>query len=220
MPIHAQATGSRVSPHLASGRPRGRDPARTRGRTRRREDRREAGATRRGRAPVSLKRAGPEQRFRVYSEEEFLAGFEPEHPGDPASQTTDARRARRLAATAMLVGAVGTAGGTILLDVLSPAGKGTRVAGGGRRAVVGHHPRERSHVSRRPLVASTAPVRHRRPVRDRPGRGTSNSPARRANTRRTAVQPPVTRYAAAPQRAVVSAGGATHPRYAEFGFER
>jgi hypothetical protein len=89
---------------------------------------------------VMLRRRAPREVYRVYDEDEFLDGagdeefFEPVEPvkpvkpvepvklGEPAASAgTGERRLRRLAGAAMLVGAVGTVGGAIAINISRPA---------------------------------------------------------------------------------------------------
>jgi hypothetical protein len=86
---------------------------------------------------MTLLRRAPREVYRVYDEDEFLAAAGHEQAWEAPAATAGAGRARRLASTAMLFGAVGAVGGLIAVNCLAPPkGTGRRV-GGGLRAAAG-----------------------------------------------------------------------------------
>src|SRR5580704_6574500 len=76
-----------------------------------------------------LLRRAPREVYRVYSEDEFFDGATNEELFEPVAPAgTGERRLRRLAGAAMLVGAVGTVGGVIAINISRPARNAARRA--------------------------------------------------------------------------------------------
>lgn len=108
---------------------------------------------------MMLLRARSRDTYRIYSEEEFLSGagseqpFEPVGPEEPLgliALASSRRRLRRLAGVAMLAGAVGTAGGVVAVDPLSPHRAVARKARGSS------HPTTRPNADARPYLMRKA----------------------------------------------------------------
>lgn len=235
MPIHAQATGSRVYPRLASGRPRVESPVQRLGGSRPRGNSSRRGGPRRAGSLLGLMRRRPEELFQVYTEDEFLNGVGPDDRGGPMHASPEAWRTRRLAGVAMLVGALGTVVGVILVNVQWPAGQGSRAAGARPRYLAHRDPPVHASIAARARSASarvsSAAVQARATVtaRARSAAASRRGPARRAALRSVAGRTDgrgdargaaVARYVASQDAAVASVTAASHPPRAEFGFER
>jgi hypothetical protein len=85
-----------------------------------------------------LPRRAPREVYRVYTEDEYLAGVDERLP-DIAGLPADAQnRLRRIAGAALLMGACGAVGGVLALGGFAPATGPTRRMRLGGRAVRGH----------------------------------------------------------------------------------
>ena len=112
-------------------------------------------------------RRGRREVYRVYEEEEYLAGADDEMGFGARASVASEGRARRVAGAAMLFGAVGAVGGLIVVSALSPSRGSRSRVGGALRVASGSAAAGGSlasgHVSRSQIWGALA-------VRYRPGR--------------------------------------------------
>jgi hypothetical protein len=169
-------------------------------------------------------RRRPRTVYRVYGEEEYLAGagaFTAWEDAPPAEEPTPGRRLQRLAGAAALTGAVGTVGGVVGLAGLRAHAVdrreiAQRVVPPVRAAPTRGHASTPAHMARRRTIH---PIR---PQRVNARRGTavalSHRPTPRAETaaRTIAVSAP---QASAAQHAPAAAHAGPRAQ-SEFGFER
>jgi hypothetical protein len=225
MPIRAQATGGRVFPAPASGRPRVRPH---RGGRRDNERRRACGRhgipCRRSPAlmPLSRRREAP---YRVYGEDEFL-NDDAGSIGAPVSiaPAHEQQRARRFAGLALLAGALGAVGGVLVAHGMSStkdAGRKTRgrshgpawsqFAGGTSTAEV-----------RLPSPSSPKPTRRRPRARRAPKlrRSPHDRPAPHAALAQVDSGDREARVRTSTRPSAVLSSRRSSVRHAEFGFER
>jgi hypothetical protein len=183
---------------------------------------------------VTLTRRRPREVYRVYSEEEYLAGVDPfaEWDAPRAQPVGGGRRLQRFAGAAALTGAVGTVGGVIGLAGLhahagargelaeravpsiriAPPRTGVNSVHVTARQVARRSRRRRGHGDVRPIEVALVSVRR---TRMRAASAPQPAPARVASAPRDAPAP-VASAAQAP-----SAQAEAGPRaQSEFGFER
>jgi len=213
MPIHAQAAGGQAHPCSAPGRPRVESVPRLPRASRPRGKWPRRGEPRRARCHLRLMRRGPEELFQVYTEDDFLGGAGLDELGGATHISAEDRRLRRMAGAAMLVGALGTVVGVVLVNASSPVAEKTRAArAGSRERAYGNLPGDGLNAAARRFPA--APVRGLAHARRR-SRGESRPrAARRTASRAVAaqmrrhedVQPATSaRYVASPPAAAASA---------------
>jgi hypothetical protein len=172
----------------------------------------------------------PEELFQVYTEDEFLSGVAPENPVGPARAPADGRPRRRLAAAAMLSGALAGVVWVILSETQPLAGRRVRVADTEQG-----RPAHRRRLKDAPMVGrvrsagaragstANAPAPGRRAGRRLPlRRAGARSAAGRAAGRDDARAAAIARYVVARPAAgaVASVAPAPDQRRPEFGFEQ
>jgi hypothetical protein len=132
-------------------------------------------------------RRRPRAVYRVYGEDEYLAGVDalPAGEGSPSDEPTHGRRLQRIAGAAALTGAVGTVGGVVGLA-------GLRVHAGDRRELAARtvpsiraaasrgHASAPAHVARRQILHPSSPRRMH--GRRSTAVGVSRGPMSRADT--------------------------------------
>jgi hypothetical protein len=234
MPIRAQATGSQISPHLASGRPRV-ERLQPRHQWAAPHDARSAPASD-GRGPMTSLRRRPREVYRVYDEDEFLRTAVAEELFESLPARSSERRLSRLACAAMLAGTVGTVGGVIAVNSLrSAGGKGAAARGAAHPAAHPYLARQRASAMRISVAARTSiSWGQRRLGGHGDGAQRSQADTTRAKTgvdryavtalaaRSMAVARPITaERSVAVARSVASASSAPSlAKSVEFGFER
>lgn len=172
-------------------------------------------------------RRRPRAAYRVYDEDEYLAGADPlpvweeAQVESSAGEPSHGRKLRRLAGAAALTGAVGTVGSVVGLAGLRAHAVdhrkiAERIAPSVRAAALRGHVSAPAHAARRQILHSSLPRRIRR-HRTTPAR-ISREPVSEAetSTRMIAVNAP---SASATQSAPSGAPAGTRAQ-SEFGFER
>lgn len=163
-------------------------------------------------------RRAPREVYRLYDEDEYLAGATWEQGAEPAvtaTQIPTALRLRRIVSAAILLGATGVVGGLIALNSLSQQRWSGRRPGARMRLVTAFAARS---------IASTGPntshSRHRAPARRVPPSWRSDR-SRRPPTPRHVVRSVDVAMAASPAPVSASAYVASDTAHqTEFGFER
>jgi hypothetical protein len=177
---------------------------------------------------MMLLRRAHREVYRVYGEEDFLAGADQEERFTAAASGAGERRLRRAAGAAMLVGAVSAVGGLIVLNSLPPVkGTGRRFGSGlrGDTEVLVFAGVSRARVERgqadagRPVrVRTTGRARQMARARGakRPGerRRAAAAPAQHVGVQIDATPASVTRLTAS------ASAEPERSERAEFGFER
>lgn len=195
-------------------------------------------------------RRAARERYRVYAEDEFFANprleLGREDGQSPAGRTSVGRRSRRIASAAVLVGALGAAGGVLAVDIFSPGyawrratarvASDTQVKRGSVASSVldnasestprFRHRLRRGALSRLKRTTSQATRRHRAPTRQRL---VAEVAERSPNTAAVAAADPAggTAVAVATRSGTVanpelglSDTSGPYARRSEFGFER